>query len=61
MKVEFRAATPDEVAEIDMTADEVVLPVQLFIAHERWLEAIAPFPIGQPFAHGAADIRSWQP
>lgn len=57
VKIEFRAATPDEVAKIDMTADEVVLPAQLFMTHERWLEAIAPFPL----AHGAGDVRSWRP
>lgn len=61
VKVEFRAATPDEVAEIDMSADEVVLPAQLFVTHERWREAIAPFPIRQPFSDGAGDVRSWRP
>lgn len=61
VRVEFRAATPGEVTEIDMTADEVVLPAHLFVTHERWREAIAPFPIGQPFAPGAGDVRSWRP
>lgn len=61
VKVEFRAASPNEVVEIDMAADEVVLPAQLFVTHERWLKAIAPFPIGQPFANGAGDVRSWRP
>lgn len=44
-----------------MTADEVVLPAHLFVTHERWREAITPFPIGQPFAHGVGDVRTWRP
>lgn len=61
VRVEFRAATPNEVAEIDMNADEVVLPAHLFLTHEQWREAIAPFPIGQPYDVGAGDVRSRRP
>lgn len=60
VRVEFRAATPNEVAEIDMTADEVVLPAHLFVTHGRWQEAIAQFPIGQPYDVRAGDLRSWR-
>lgn len=61
VRVEFRAATPNEVGEIDMTADEVVLPAHLYVTHEQWREAIAPFPIGHPLDVGAGDVRSWRP
>ena len=60
VRVEFRAATPDEIAQIDMTSDEVSLPAHVFLTHARWREAIAPFPIGQPFDLGAGDVRSWR-
>ncbi|HEX6222670.1 MAG TPA: hypothetical protein VF115_16400 [Acidimicrobiia bacterium] len=41
--VEFRAATPDEIREIDMSAPDVVLPAHVFMDHRQWREAMAPF------------------
>lgn len=61
VKVEFRAATPEEIRDIDMTAGGIVLPAQVLMTREQWRKAVAPFPIGGSRPVIAGDERSWRP
>lgn len=46
-RVEYRAATIEEIQQVDLEISQPVLPAFLFLPKERWREAMSPFPLHQ--------------